>query len=240
MDLARLSEPFHSSQIHWRVGSTTADKNKGMALAYLDARDVMDRLDKVCGPSGWQSKHEWAAGNKVQCSIGILTPRFTKVGGERVEVFTDWVWKSDGAGDTAYEGDKGAFSDALKRAAVNWGIGRYLYNSPNWWEPIVKKGKSYVFTDAAQKDLNKSMDAWLLPGKQERFKKAYVLHRIVMDSFIEALLAEDVKAAAEYWSQIPENDQASLWLAKSNDGILDQKMKRTIQSTEFAIAGVRQ
>ena len=80
MDIARLSEPFLSSQIHWRVGATNikdgklkwGEKPLAIPLAYLDARDVMDRLDKVCGPTGWQSKHEWAAGNKVQCSIGIL------------------------------------------------------------------------------------------------------------------------------------------------------------------------
>jgi len=232
MDLSRLSEPFHSSQIHWRVGSTTQDKSKGMALAYLDARDVMDRLDKVCGPSGWQSKHEWAAGNKVQCSIGIFCEE------PHTDIFRDWVWKSDGAGDTAYEGDKGAFSDALKRAAVNWGIGRYLYSSPNWWEPIEQKGKTYVFTTLAKKNLNESMDNWLLPGKKARFSKAYGLHHVKVDSFLDAIEAENLKAAAEYWNQISEGDQAALWLAKSNGGLLDQATKKIIQSTAFLRAGV--
>jgi len=236
IDLSRLADPFHSSKIHWRVGSTTADKSKGMALAYLDARDVMDRLDAVCGPSNWQSTHNWSDGSKVQCSIGIKAPTsfYTSVG-EKLDA-VEWVWKSDGAGDTAYEGDKGAFSDALKRAAVNWGIGRYLYSSPNWWQPIVQKGKSYVFTDAAQKDLNKSMDGWLLPGRQERFNKAYGDHRTCFDSFIDALIAEDLKAASEYWNQIPRGAQEYLWLAKSSGGILDQKMKAIVQSTKFAVA----
>jgi hypothetical protein len=47
----RLAEPFPADAVSWRVGSTTQDKSKGMALAYLDARDVMDRLDLVCGPA---------------------------------------------------------------------------------------------------------------------------------------------------------------------------------------------
>ena len=39
-----------------------------------------------------------------------------------------WRWRSDGAGDTAYEADKGAISDSTKRAAVSWGVGRHLYD----------------------------------------------------------------------------------------------------------------
>ena len=48
----KLAEPFPPDAISWRVGSTTQDKSKGMALAFIDARDVMDRLDLVCGPAG--------------------------------------------------------------------------------------------------------------------------------------------------------------------------------------------
>jgi hypothetical protein len=49
-----LCMPFAPEEIDWRVGSTTQDKSKGMALAYLDARAVMDRLDAVCGSDGWR------------------------------------------------------------------------------------------------------------------------------------------------------------------------------------------
>jgi hypothetical protein len=122
-----LRKPFHSDQIHWRVGSTTKDKQKGMALAYIDARDVMDRLDTVCGPSGWQSRYRDAGNGKTYCEIGI-------------KFDDEWVWKGDGAGDTGFEGDKGAFSDAFKRAGVRWGIGRYLYGLGNTWVAL-KDGK---------------------------------------------------------------------------------------------------
>ena len=93
-----------------------------MALAYLDARDVMDRLDLVCGPENWQSEYVETAKGRVICKIGI-------------RVTDDWVWKSDGAGDTAVEGEKGGISDAFKRAAVHWGIGRYLYRLSAPWVP---------------------------------------------------------------------------------------------------------
>jgi len=119
MNLEDLRKPFPTEKISWRVGAMTKDKTKCIALAYIDARDVMERLDEVCGVGGWQSTHPHAHG-KTSCKIGI------KVG-------DDWVWKENGAGDTQVEADKGAFSDAFKRAGVMWGIGRYLYDMPNVW-----------------------------------------------------------------------------------------------------------
>lgn len=223
MDLELLAEPFHVSQIHWRVGSTTKDKTSGMALAYVDSRDVMDRLDKVCGAENWQVEHPWSDGKKLNCRIGI-------------NINGSWVWKSDGAGDTAYEGDKGAFSDALKRAAVSWGIGRYLYRSPNWWAQIVPKGTSYAFTDASITELKGKYDNWLLPGKKEKFWDAYGRNRMDFDALLEALDKQDLDAAAEYWNRIPEIDQSRLWLAKSHGGMLDQNSKTIIHSTPFAVA----
>jgi len=45
----------------------------------------------------------------------------------------EWIWRSDGAGDTQFEADKGAISDALKRASVSFGVGRHLYDLPSIW-----------------------------------------------------------------------------------------------------------
>ncbi|MGY6541715.1 hypothetical protein ACXIUG_22905, partial [Vibrio parahaemolyticus] len=64
----------------WRVGSTNREKTKGMALAFIDARDVMDRFDAICGPGGWQCRYPHANGKTV-CEIGL------KLGDE-------WVWKA--------------------------------------------------------------------------------------------------------------------------------------------------
>lgn len=129
MKLDDLKNPFPKEFISWRVGATNKDKTKAIALAYIDARDVMDRLDAVCGADNWQNKHPHANG-KTSCAIGI------KIGSE-------WVWKENGAGDSQVEAEKGAFSDALKRAAVLWGVGRYLYDVPNVWVDIEPYGKSY-------------------------------------------------------------------------------------------------
>lgn len=128
-DLSALRAPFRADQICWRIGATTADKSKGMALAYIDARAVMDRLDEVCGPENWQKRYSHADAKTI-CEIGI------KIGDE-------WVWKADGAGDTDHEAEKGALSTAFKRAGVVWGIGRYLYDLASPWVEIEPCGKSY-------------------------------------------------------------------------------------------------
>jgi hypothetical protein len=116
---SKLSAPFPPEVVSWRVGSTTGDKKKGLALAYIDARDVMQRLDTLVGPENWQNKYSHANGKTV-CDIGIRCGQ-------------EWVWKADGAGDSDIEAEKGALSDAFKRAAVRWGIGRYLYSIESIW-----------------------------------------------------------------------------------------------------------
>jgi len=119
----QLKAPFPAAAISWRVGATNAKKlkckpweaTKGIGLAYIDARDVMQRLDEVCGDL-YQVEYPFEG----CCRIGI------KIGDE-------WIWRSNGAGVTDVEAEKGQYSDAFKRAAVLWGVGRYLYDLPNVW-----------------------------------------------------------------------------------------------------------
>lgn len=126
IDFNALKAPFPPDMVEWRVGSTSKDKTKGMALAYIDARAVQDRLDEVCGPENWQCRFPHA-GTKTVCEIGVAV---------RDRDAVHWIWKADGAGDTDFEAEKGALSDAFKRAAVKWGIGRYLYDMPAPWVKI--------------------------------------------------------------------------------------------------------
>ncbi len=161
MNLDDLKKPFPPEKISWRLGATNKDKTKGMALAYIDARDVMERLDEVCGPGGWQTQHHDVGGGKLACAIGILVP-------DPKQLDAMWIWKSDGAGATDVEADKGAFSDSLKRAAVQWGIGRYLYNLDSPWVALMPRGKSYVISDSEYPKLN------ALLGKKPDAKKPWV------------------------------------------------------------------
>lgn len=139
MDFNALKAPFDPSLISWRVGATDKKKQErekndrnakptcGIALAYIDARDVMDRFDEVCGVGGWQIKYSHANGKTI-ADIGV------KVGDE-------WIWKANGAGDTQVEAEKGAISDAMKRAAVVWGVGRYLYDVDYVWADLDNWGR---------------------------------------------------------------------------------------------------
>lgn len=140
--LAALSDPFPDTAISWRIGATNGDKSKGMALAYIDARDVMERLDTVCGPGNWQDRYVETPKGRILCSLSI------RIGGE-------WVEKSDGAGETDVESEKGAISDALKRAAVKWGVGRYLYSIDSPWILVEQRGKSTVMKDGERKKLDR-------------------------------------------------------------------------------------
>lgn len=118
----QLALPFEESQIKWKPAVVSG--NKAMAIAYIDARCVMDRLDEVVGVDGWQDSYKAIENGTVICSLVVK--------------FGDtWVTKSDVGGESEQndEGDraKAAFSDALKRAAVKFGIGRYLYRFPAQW-----------------------------------------------------------------------------------------------------------
>ena len=117
--MAALAAPFDPDAVSWRPGSMTKDKTKAKALAYIDARDVMRRLDDVCGP-WWQVDYLPMPNSTTCCRIGLI-------------VDGQWVWRANGAGDTDIEAQKGGYSDAFKRAAVLWGIGRYLYDLDAPW-----------------------------------------------------------------------------------------------------------
>jgi hypothetical protein len=159
IDFRALTAPFSDSEIDWRIGATTKDKDKAIGLAYIDARTVMERLDAVCGPGNWKNEHPHANG-KTSCRISI------KIDGE-------WVYKENGAGDSAVEAEKGAFSDSFKRAAVLWGIGRYLYDMPNEWVELENGGKK--FSSGALATLSKAhkelvAKKFIPPAKPEEVK----------------------------------------------------------------------
>jgi len=125
--IAALAMNFDPEQVKWRAGVVKKDKTACMALAYIDARAVMDRLDNVVGAQYWQDTLVRCDGIYV-ASIGIALPMNRE--------HTQWIWKSDAAGETSIEGAKGGASDAFKRAAVKWGVGRYLYDMDTPWVPF--------------------------------------------------------------------------------------------------------
>ncbi|MFQ3651080.1 MAG: Rad52/Rad22 family DNA repair protein [Gemmataceae bacterium] len=117
-----LARPFDPKEIHWKPQAVQG--NRALVVPFIDARLVQDRLDEVVGVTGWQDHYEPLPDGSVVCRLQI------RVGDE-------WVTKEDvgGPSEQPDESDrrKAAFSDALKRAAVKFGIGRYLYRlKPQW------------------------------------------------------------------------------------------------------------
>lgn len=158
--MAALGAKFPAEQIEWRVGmSGTGGKGPwAKALAYLTSRAVMDRLDSVVGPQNWTDKYEMVDGG-ILCTLSI------KINGE-------WVSKTDGAQVTAVEPFKGGLSDAFKRVAVKWGIGRYLYDleetfvkcskdkQQGWKYAQDKKSKTTFYWEVP------TLPSWALPAGQ--------------------------------------------------------------------------
>ena len=120
----------------WRVQSTN-DYN-AVCVAYIDSRDVQDLLDSVVGPENWQSDYKDVKGN-LYAGIGI------KCGSE-------WVWKWDCGVESKTEAEKGEASDSFKRAAVKWGIGRFLYSLEIKRLKVTEyKGKKYPLNEKTNK-----------------------------------------------------------------------------------------
>ncbi|WP_348624243.1 Rad52/Rad22 family DNA repair protein [Paenibacillus peoriae] len=139
-----LQAPFPPDEIEWRVGSTNGEKTKGIALAYVTNRAIQNRLDNVFGVFGWKNEYREWKGSSQLCGISV------KIDGE-------WITKWDGADDSNMEAVKGGLSDAMKRAAYQWGIGRYLYKLENVWVKINPAGKSYKLAEEPQ------LPDWALP-----------------------------------------------------------------------------
>ena len=132
----RLAEPFPEEEVHWRVETLSRDKRRALVVPYIDARAVLDRLDEVVGPENWHDTYELLARDEeafyVKCRLTVLG-----------------VTKEDaGEGESL----KAAFSDALKRAAVKFGIGRHLYRMEKAWVDYDEKtGRFTPPGGAAQK-----------------------------------------------------------------------------------------
>jgi hypothetical protein len=153
--IKQLQAPFKPDEVEWRVGVTSSDKTKGLVLAYVTNRAIQNRLDEVFGVFGWKNEfREWKKDGQL-CGISVNHEG-------------EWITKFDGADDSNMEATKGGLSDAMKRAAYQWGIGRYLYELPNVWMPIKKQGSSYVLTDTPK------LPAWALPEGYEDKGKATV------------------------------------------------------------------
>lgn len=95
----------------WRVQSFSKHKPQATCVAYIDSRDVQDVLDKYCN---WSDRY-YSVNGMLFCEITIYA--------DGIE-----YKRSDAGSESNVEAQKGQSSDAFKRAAVKFGIGRFLYS----------------------------------------------------------------------------------------------------------------
>jgi hypothetical protein len=126
-----LAKPFSGAEVKFKPGAVSG--NKALAMPYVDARVIQDRLDEVLGVDGWMDDYECRESGSVICRL-------------RCKLASEWITKVDvgSPSEQPDDGDKlkAAFSDALKRAAVKFGVGRYLYREKAQWcdyEPQKRK-----------------------------------------------------------------------------------------------------
>lgn len=125
--MTELKKPFSEKDLQWRIqrSGITNGSPWAVAIAYIDSRAVQNRLDDVMTPAYWSDSYETIP-NGFICTLSL-------------KMEDGWVSKSDGGEMTDIEGLKGGLSDAFKRAAVKWGIGRYLYDMKEEWVEFVEK-----------------------------------------------------------------------------------------------------
>lgn len=136
IDFKRFADPFPADDVEWRIaqkGVGRNDKPWAKVLAYITNRAIMQRLDDVAGPENWKNEFVHIEGAFL-CGLSI------KIDGE-------WVTKWDGAQESQIEATKGGLSGAMKRAAVQWGIGRYLYGLDEGFAEINDSGRFYSGRD---------------------------------------------------------------------------------------------
>lgn len=154
---AELAEPFKYDEIEWRLARVSEYNGKinASVLAFINARAVMDRLDDVVGPENWQDSYRME-GVATICNLKI------RVAGE-------WISKEDGSDASDIEAVKGAISGALKRTAVKFGVGRYLYQLKDGWAEIVDKSNREAYWGKTKDNkefhwLPPKLPHWALPS----------------------------------------------------------------------------
>ena len=185
-----LCAPFPTEFVKWRVGG----KGDGgiLPLCYVDARAVMERLDNICGMDGWYDEYEKVDGMML-CRLSVLLPNGL------------WITKSDGAPPSEFEGEKGMVSDALKRAAVKFGLGRYLYDLKVERMPTLDKKELAKIHDRA-------VEEW---GWDKQYRPGVFSYRtmlLMIEHFITdpAMVLDFKKKAEGFTSQMPVKARARI------------------------------
>lgn len=182
-----LAAPFPAEDIEWRIAQKGARDGKPWAkvLAYVTNRAIMQRLDDVMGPENWRNEFQHID-SAFLCGLSL-------------RIDNEWITKWDGAQESQIEATKGGISGAMKRAAVQWRIGRYLYDLTEGWANIHAGGKNYVGEDRKNNVPAFKWDAPQLPAWALPKVNGFITRSQVAD--LEAMIEEtktDTEAFCEW------------------------------------------
>lgn len=141
--LKELQKPFPTDALGLKIQSVfdkEAPESKALIAPFIDSRDVSQRLDDVVGLE-WYDSYSSAPKGGLECALTVK-------GVTRRDVGSD---------DNDTEAEKSSYSDAFKRAAVKFGIGRYLYQQPKLFAWVVKRGKAHYLKDGEDARLRKAL-----------------------------------------------------------------------------------
>ena len=145
---AALAQPFAPEDLEWRLQQVNEEKPWGIAVPYVTNRAIQNRLDDVVGPDNWYNDYKpWHSAGKKEAQICGISIYFEGRG---------FITKWDGAEDSDIEPIKGGLSDSMKRAAVQWGIGRVLYNMDAVFVDVEKRGKTWYIAKKDQAKLDRA------------------------------------------------------------------------------------
>lgn len=119
--MAAFAKPFEPKDLLWRIGQKSKknlDKPKATALVYVQVPIIIKRFNDLVG-GFWKV---WYGVHPVHKSSAMGTIA--------IKIAGDWVERQDAGSDSNVEKEKGGISDALKRAARNWGVGLFLWEFP--------------------------------------------------------------------------------------------------------------
>lgn len=138
-----MRRPFTPEAVKFKVQATW--DGGALAVAYIDARLVVERLNLIC-PHLWSDHYRPVSETRMWCDLTL-----------------DGITRSDvGEGN-----GKGLVSDALKRAAVKFGIGVSLYATPKMFlderDGHLKPNnrEKYVLTDNGERHCREIYRQWL-------------------------------------------------------------------------------
>lgn len=157
--IPHLRRPFTAEAVGFKVQATWGGgegqaPTDGMVVTYIDARLAGERLNLVC-PDAWSPEYEPIPGGGLLCKL-------TVAGVTRPDMSDDYT-------------GKGLYSDALKRAAVHFGVGVSVYAMPKIFLKVSdghlrgkssRKGKTAVLTDSGERRCRELYREWLASAER--------------------------------------------------------------------------